>query len=82
MVRFGAGGEELHVPATLYKMPSGSNQPYRRKCLVLAVLEIDHKGHTIARGRVVIDLADLACIKFQETRAFMGERRLLPQQIF
>lgn len=46
--------------------------PFKKKCLILAVLETDGKTQaTAALGRVVIDLSEFAAIEHQETRTFM-----------
>ena len=46
--------------------------PFKKKCLILAVLETDGRTQaTAALGRVVIDLAEFAAIDQQETRMFM-----------
>lgn len=69
--------EKFELSATLYKAPSGSANanklgPFKKKCLILAVLETDGRTQaTAALGRVVIDLAEYAAIEKQETRAFM-----------
>jgi hypothetical protein len=45
--------------------------PFKKKCMILAVLETDGKTQaTAALGRVVIDLAEFAGIEQQETRTF------------
>lgn len=55
---------------------SGSAQPgvlgpFKKKCIILAVLETDGRTQaTAALGRVVIDLAEFAAIEQQETRMF------------
>jgi hypothetical protein len=50
---------------------SGQLGPFRRKCVILAVLETDARTHaTAALGRVVIDLAEFASIDGQELRTF------------
>jgi hypothetical protein len=53
---------------------SNANQlgPFKKKCLILAVLETDGRTQaTAALGRVVVDLAEFAAVDKQETRAFM-----------
>jgi len=45
--------------------------PFKKKCIILAVLETDGRTQaTAALGRVVIDLAEFAAIEHQETRTF------------
>ena len=45
--------------------------PFKKKCIILAVLETDGRTHaTAALGRVVIDLAEFVAIESQETRVF------------
>lgn len=54
--------------------PANSAQlgPFKKKCLILAILETDGRTQaTAALGRVVIDLAEFAAVDRQETRAFM-----------
>lgn len=46
--------------------------PFKKKALILAVLETDGRTHaTAALGRVVIDLAEFASIDGQELRTFV-----------
>ncbi|GFR44518.1 hypothetical protein Agub_g5785 [Astrephomene gubernaculifera] len=69
--------ERFDMPVTLYKSNSGSSGsgglgPFKKKCLILAVLETDGRTQaTAALGRVVIDLSEYAAIEHQETRTFM-----------
>jgi hypothetical protein len=45
--------------------------PFKKKCLILAVLETDGRTHaTAALGRIVIDLSEFASIDGQELRTF------------
>ncbi len=45
--------------------------PFKKKCIILAILETDGRTQaTAALGRVVIDLAEFAAIEQQETRTF------------
>jgi hypothetical protein len=45
--------------------------PFKKKCIILAVLETDGRTQaTAALGRVVIDLAEFAAVEGQETRTF------------
>ena len=45
--------------------------PFKKKCIILAVLETDGRTNaTAALGRVVIDLSEFAAIDQQETRSF------------
>jgi hypothetical protein len=45
--------------------------PFKKKCLILAILETDGRTHaTQALGRVVIDLSEFASIDGQELRTF------------
>lgn len=74
VVRF---NEKFEVPASLYKASNGSSHassklgPFKKKCIILAVLETDGRTQaTAALGRVVIDLAEFAAIEQQETRMF------------
>jgi hypothetical protein len=51
--------------------PSSSLGPFKKKCLILAVLETDGRtNNTAALGRVVIDLAEFASIDGQELHSF------------
>ncbi|KAG2449564.1 hypothetical protein HYH02_005097 [Chlamydomonas schloesseri] len=66
------------MPVTLYKASSGHSTsngglgPFKKKCLILAVLETDGRTQaTAALGRVVVDLSEYAAIEHQETRTFM-----------
>lgn len=46
--------------------------PFKKKCLILAVLETDGRTQaTAALGRVVVDLSEYASVDHQETRTFM-----------
>ncbi|GAX79856.1 hypothetical protein CEUSTIGMA_g7296.t1 [Chlamydomonas eustigma] len=73
VVRF---NEKFELSASLYKASTGSSVaanlgPFKKKCMILAVLETDGKTQaTAALGRVVIDLAEFAGIEQQETRTF------------
>ena len=80
VVRF---NERINFKSTLYKAPGaapdgaggagggGALGPFKRKCVILAVLETDGRTHaTAALGRVVIDLAEFATIDGQELRTF------------
>jgi hypothetical protein len=50
---------------------AGQPGPFKRKCLVLAVLETDTRTHaSAALGRVVIDLSEFASIDGHELRTF------------
>jgi hypothetical protein len=45
--------------------------PFKKKCLILAVLETDGRTHaTAALGRIVIDLSEFASLDSQELRTF------------
>lgn len=45
--------------------------PFKKKCLILAILETDGQTQaTAALGRVVIDLSEFASVDGQETRTF------------
>ncbi|KAG2495436.1 hypothetical protein HYH03_006383 [Edaphochlamys debaryana] len=75
VVRF---NERFDMPVTLYKSGSGNSQasgglgPFKKKCLILAVLETDGRTQaTAALGRVVVDLSEYAAVEHQETRTFM-----------
>ena len=47
--------------------------PFKKKCIILAVLETDGRTQaTAALGRVVIDLAEFAAVENQETRTFQA----------
>ncbi|GMH44632.1 hypothetical protein BSKO_12584 [Bryopsis sp. KO-2023] len=66
--------EVIQLSATLYMEggakanPSG---PFKKKCLIFAVLETDSRGRrTESSGRVVIDLAEFASIQNETTREF------------
>lgn len=49
----------------------GQLGPFKRKCVILAILETDGRTHaTAALGRVVIDLSEFASIDGQELRTF------------
>jgi len=73
VVRF---NEKFDVSASLYKGNSGGTTtgglgPFKKKCIILAVLETDGRTQaTAALGRVVIDLSEFAAIEHQETRTF------------
>lgn len=72
VVRF---NEHFNLPATLYKADTGSATsplgPFKKKCLILAVLETDGRTNaTAALGRIVIDLSEYASIDGQELRTF------------
>ncbi|KAG1668741.1 hypothetical protein FOA52_014287 [Chlamydomonas sp. UWO 241] len=60
--------ERFEVPASLYK----SGGAYKKKCIILAILETDGRTQaTAALGRVVIDLAEFAsAASDNETRTF------------
>lgn len=46
--------------------------PFKKKCLILAILEMDGRTQaTAVLGRVVIDLAEFAAHDKQEVRFFM-----------
>ncbi|KXZ47522.1 hypothetical protein GPECTOR_34g681 [Gonium pectorale] len=69
--------ERFDMPVTLYKANNGSANsgglgPFKKKCLILAVLETDGRTQaTAALGRVVIDLSEYAAIEHTEMRTFM-----------
>eukprot|EP00877_Chromochloris_zofingiensis_P005908 jgi/Chrzof1/1570/Cz10g12240.t1 len=72
VVRF---NEKFNVSATLYKAAGADKNsqvgPFKKKCLILAILETDGRTHaTAALGRVVIDLAEHASIDGQEICTF------------
>ncbi|GIL78018.1 hypothetical protein Vretimale_7358 [Volvox reticuliferus] len=74
VVRF---NERFDMPVTLYKASGGNASttglgPFKKKCLILAVLETDGRTQaTAALGRVVVDLSEYAAVEHQETRTFM-----------
>ncbi|KIY95109.1 hypothetical protein MNEG_12851 [Monoraphidium neglectum] len=73
VVRF---NERINFKSTLYKTPGAAERggqlgPFKRKCVILAILETDGRTHaTAALGRVVIDLSEFASIDGQELRTF------------
>ncbi|GLC40297.1 hypothetical protein PLESTB_001806600 [Pleodorina starrii] len=75
VVRF---NERFDMPVTLYKASGGNAVgngglgPFKKKCLILAVLETDGRTQaTAALGRIVVDLSEYAAVEHQETRTFM-----------
>jgi hypothetical protein len=71
-------GPPPHNPSALSFQTGGPSLggmgmgPFKKKCLILAVLETDGKTQTTAAlGRVVIDLSEFAAVEHQETRTFL-----------
>uniref|UniRef100_A0A383VEV2 C2 NT-type domain-containing protein n=1 Tax=Tetradesmus obliquus TaxID=3088 RepID=A0A383VEV2_TETOB len=67
--------EKFTLTSSLYKVPGADRNsqlgPFKKKCLILAVLETDGRTHaTAALGRIVIDLSEFASIDGQELRTF------------
>jgi hypothetical protein len=51
--------------------PASALGPFKKKCIILAVLETDGRtNNTAALGRVVIDLAEFASIDGSDLRTF------------
>ncbi|KAF8057725.1 hypothetical protein HT031_005909 [Scenedesmus sp. PABB004] len=72
VVRF---NEKFMLTSSLYRAPGADRNsqlgPFKKKVLILAVLETDGRTHaTSALGRVVVDLAEFASIDGQELRTF------------
>ena len=78
MLRHGNSPRLRHTthPRTHKQQAPGADRgsltgPFKKKCLILAILETDGRTHaTAALGRVVIDLSEFASIDGQELRTF------------